>query len=479
MSDEAIKIEPSVGVPTTAAAKLDYQPHNPHGTERTRRLMWAIFSSLLTKPLALITPIVTVPLFLNYLGQDGYGLFRSVGALTVWLGMTNVGLTLGLINRLTQCHVTNDRESARRYVSSLGILLTAITIVMIILLSIVVPLVDWQKVIETTPQIARELPRAIWVSGVITLIGLLITVPQAIYTGYQELHRSNIWDGIGKFLTLLACIAIVRTDWGLVGVILAAAGTMVLVRIVNTIVLFAWEKPWLFPRFKYFDRSIIYGMLKQGIGLFIIASANTAIFQIDTLIIAHFRGPDEVATYSIIGQPFMLVFSVYAMILSPLWPAHGEALRRGDIDWVRRALRLSVLGGCLAIIICGLAMYFFGDQILRIWTRGAMISVPRPLVIAMTALFIMWTTMGSISILLNSAGILRVQTWFITAHAALNLIIAIALVKPFGATGVAWSITIAGLLTSAWGYPWMLRRHVFNRRWDPTPHPVAPADPPL
>jgi O-antigen/teichoic acid export membrane protein len=276
----------------------------------------------------------------------------------------------------------------------------------------------------------------------------------------------------------VACIAIVRTDWGLAGVIVAAAGTMVCVRIVNTIFLFVWEKPWLFPRFKYFDSALIYGMLKQGIGLFIIASSSTAIFQIDKLIIAHFRGPYEVATYSVIGRPFMLVFSVYIMILGPLWPAHGEALRRGDIDWVRRALRLSIFGGCVAIVMCGLAMFFFGDQILRIWTRGAMMSVPRSLVVAMTALFLMWIVMGSISILLNSAGILRVQTWFVTAHAALNLIIAIAVAPRYGATGVAWSIPIAGLFTSAWGYPWMLRRYVLDRRWEPTPQAVVATDAP-
>src|SRR5205085_4710275 len=152
---------------------------------------------------------------------------------------------------------------------------------------------------------------------------------------------------------------------------------------------------------------------KQGVGLFVISSAAMAIFQADKLIIAHFCGANDVATYSVIGRPFLVVFGVYSMILTPLWPAHGEALRRGDIAWVRKALTWTVVFGCASVAACGAAMFLFGDQILRIWTRGTMVSVPRNLVLAMTALFMLWTTMTSISILLNSAGILRVQMWFI------------------------------------------------------------------
>jgi O-antigen/teichoic acid export membrane protein len=62
--------------------------------------------------------------------------------------------------------------------------------------------------------------------------------------------------------------------------------------------------------------------------------------------------------------------------------------------------------------------------------------------------------------------------WILGAHALLNLILGVALARRYGATGVAWAMPISGLVTSAWGYPWMLRRYVFDRRWDPPPYPV-------
>ncbi|MEA2707757.1 MAG: hypothetical protein QOF78_358 [Phycisphaerales bacterium] len=483
MSDDAAlgQIAPSVeiapqGLPdqvdvTTAAAAA--QPD--HRGERARRLKWSIITSLITKPLAFVTPIITVPLFLHYLGKERYGLFESVGALAIWLTLTNGGLSLGLLNRLTDCHVSGDRVLARKYTSSLVLVLLAMTIVFTLIVSAIVPAVDWQRVFPVGDPVARrETPIAVWTAAMITLWGLLFAVAHPIYAAYQENHRNNLWDGAAKVFTLIACLLVVLTKWGVVGVILAAAGVPMLVRFINTMVLFGWEKRWLLPSPRYFDHRLLMGTVKQGVGLFIIASAAMGIFHVDKLIIGHMLGQDAVAEYSVVGRPFTIVFGLYSLLLSPLWPAFGEALRRGDVEWVRRTLRWSILAGFGAIVACGVGMFFFADRILSVWTRGAVADVSRSLVIAMTALFAMWIWMSSLSIVLNSAGVLRAQMKFMALHAVLNVLLAFALAKPFGVTGVAWSMSITGLLTSAWGYPWMVRKHILQRAWT-TPAPAPPA----
>jgi O-antigen/teichoic acid export membrane protein len=435
-----------------------------HRAERSRRVKWSIVSALMTKPLAVVMPIVTVPLFLHYLGRERYGLYESVGALTIWLGLSNAGLTLGLVNNLTACHVAEDRELARRHVSSLFFILLCTTTLMSLAVMVAVPLISWQGVFPADSALARsETPWAVWTAALITLWGLLLGIPQAIYTGYQENHLNNVWDGLAKLLTLLACVLVMYTRWGLVGTIVASAGTAILVRTANVIVLFGWAKPWLRPSLRYFDRKLLLGTVRQGIGLFVISSSAVAIFQAGKLIIGHFIGPDAVAVYSVTGRPFLVVFGFYTLLMAPLWPAHGEALRRGDVEWAKRALQLSVSLGCGAVVACGAVMYLFGDTILRVWTRGAFVQVSGPLVFAMTALFVVWVWMSSQSILLNSAGVLRAQMWLIGLHAVLSVIVAVVVARPFGVIGVAWSVSITGLFTSVWGYPWLLRRHIFCR----------------
>jgi Na+-driven multidrug efflux pump len=65
---------------------------------------------------------------------------------------------------------------------------------------------------------------------------------------------------------------------------------------------------------------------------------------------------------------------------------------------------------------------------------------------------------------LNSVAIYKPQIFFFGAHALLNLALALILARPFGVLGVAWATPIAALLTSAWGYPWLMRKYLYSRR---------------
>jgi Na+-driven multidrug efflux pump len=67
------------------------------------------------------------------------------------------------------------------------------------------------------------------------------------------------------------------------------------------------------------------------------------------------------------------------------------------------------------------------------------------------------------SIIVNSAGVLVPQLAFYGGHAVLNVIVAFLLAKRFGIEGVAWATVLTALVTSTWGYPWMIRKYIFGK----------------
>jgi O-antigen/teichoic acid export membrane protein len=444
--------------------------HAERRAARGRRLKLSILTSLLTRPLALLIPAVTVPLFLRYLGDERYGLYESIGAMAAWITLTDAGLGLGLVNRLTECHVSGDRELARRYVSSFFVTIFWLVLAAAVTLTLVVPLVNWTAVFPAAGELARrETPWAVWAAGLMMLLSLAASYPGAIYTAHQEVHRNNIWDAAGKVASLAAALVVVLTPFGLVGVIVAASGAAVLVRLVNMAYLFGREKPWLRPSPRLFDRTLLRATLAEALGLFVITASAMALFQTDKAIIGVVLGPAAVTDYAIVGRVFLITYGVYSLVIAPLWPAYGEAIRRGDLPWVRWALVRSLLVGCAGLLLTGVALYFFGDRILRLWTRGQEVQVSGPLVVGLTATFVLWAWMGCQSIVLNAAGVLRPQMLFIGGHAALNFVVAVVLAKAYGPAGVAWAIFLTGLVTSAWGYPWMIRKYVFHKpRTDPS-----------
>jgi len=55
----------------------------------------------------------------------------------------------------------------------------------------------------------------------------------------------------------------------------------------------------------------------------------------DNIVIAQIIGAAAVAVYAIPQKMFSFIEVVASMAVSPLWPAYGEALARGDVRWIR------------------------------------------------------------------------------------------------------------------------------------------------
>jgi Na+-driven multidrug efflux pump len=150
------------------------------------------------------------------------------------------------------------------------------------------------------------------------------------------------------------------------------------------------------------------------------------------------------------------------LLLGPLWPAYGEAIRRGDGAWVNKTLRYSIVYGCGMMIVFTLVMLLFGDPILRVWTHGRVPHVSRGLIVAVGINFTLWCWITAQSVPLNGAGVIGPQLAVLGTQGILNVALAIVLARRFGVDGVAWSMAIAALASGVWGYPRLIRKHLLN-----------------
>ena len=466
----------------TAAIPLDYAAPNAeaHRAERTRRIRLSLLTSLLFRPLAFITPMIAIPLYLSYLGKARYGLYESVTALAAWLGMSNLGLGMGLMNRLIECDVSGDRHGARISTSTFTVAMGTIVLASSAVFSIAVWFVPWHHVLGTDDPAARaEATTSVWIAGLLTFLGMFCSLPAIIYAGYRETHRYNVWDGVTKVGTLIACLLVVRwPGLGVPGVLLASFAVPTLIGLVNFTDILVREKPWLRPSLRLFDWRVLKWMASQGVLMFALQMGTVLLFQTDKLIIAAGLNSEEVTRYAILGRMFLIGYGVFLLFLTPIWPAMGEAVRRNDLAWVSTSVRrMSLLGMGMMFAVGATLLVARGPMsgVLARWAGGP-VNVSSSLVIAMTATFVTRAWVDSRSIVLNATGVLMPQIPFYGGHAVLNALVAIALVRRFGVEGVAWATPITALLTSVWGYPWMIRRYIMNRPVTGQPPAGARAD---
>ncbi len=431
--------------------------------QRSRRIGFGVLSSLLIRPLGLVVPIVVVPLVIGYVGAARYGAVETAWALGPWTSLGGLGTGLALMNGLTDRYVDGDRVSARRLVASLLVAALLGTMVMFGLTLIAVFLTDPRKLFDLGSEniaVARGMVIAAVGGGLIAVVSGL---SGSIYGAYQEPHRNNLWDGAGKLATIGAVWLAVRLNLGLAGVAFAFIGAAGIVRAINLSILLTIEKPWLLPRRGDIDSGAMRTLIVSGMGFVALQFASMAIVQSDRLVVAVLLGTKDMGPYAVISRVLTAAYGVVMLVLSPLWPAHGEALRRGDVAWVRRTVKWSLALGLGLIGVVGVLLIVAQKPLLRVWLGSDQLSASASIVTALTLAFASRVWIDSRSVVLNSVDVVRPQFLFLLANATLFFALAWLAAPRLGIEGVAWALPISSVLTTGWGYPWLLRKILRGR----------------
>ena len=113
-----------------------------------------------------------------------------------------------------------------------------------------------------------------------------------------------------------------------------------------------------------------------GFFFFVIQVAMAIGFSSDNVVIDRVLGASAVTQYAVPFRLFAIPVSLLYMLVSPLWPAYGEAWSRGDVVWaartLKRSLRVSVLLGATA----SLALVLVGKPVLRAWAGPTIHPTP-------------------------------------------------------------------------------------------------------
>src|SRR5207244_10513872 len=112
---------------------------------RHRRLLLTGLTSVGARGVSVLNVLISVPLALAYLGTERYGLWMTITSFVALLNFADLGLGNGLINAISEANGKDDREAARRYVSTAFFSLIVIGLSMLCLFLIVYPYVRWNR----------------------------------------------------------------------------------------------------------------------------------------------------------------------------------------------------------------------------------------------------------------------------------------------------------------------------------------------
>ena len=452
----AVEERPEV---TRRATLLDRLPLRAHdrttaegrARERQRRATLASGAAAVAKAVRVLTVFASVPLAIGYLGAERYGLWLTISSVAAFLTFADLGLGNGLLNAVSEAEGRDDHDASARAVSSAFFMLLGVAVVFALGGMVAYPLVAWDRVFNvTSPLAVAEAGPAVAVFVACFLVSMPLGIVERVQLGMQQGFANSLWEGLGSVIGLAGVVAAIHLRMSLPWLVFAMAGGPVVALLLNAWVLFWRQRRWLRPSPGRYSRDAAGRMLRLGSLFLVLQVVSAAAFFSDNLVAAHALGAASVTQYAVPRRMFEAVAMVVGMYVTPLWPAYGEAIARGDVTWVRRTLVRSTARVTLVALGCGAVLVAFGRPILHLWA-GPLITPT----LSLLAGFAVWTVFSSagsaVAAFLNGAGRLRFQVVTAVAMGVAALTLKLVLARASDSPGSSGATVAA--YTGVYGIP--------------------------
>jgi O-antigen/teichoic acid export membrane protein len=384
------------------------------GNERSVKAKKNVIGSFIVKGFSIIIGFLLIPLTLDYLEEEKYGIWLTLTAFLGWFTFFEIGLGNGLKNRLAEALAVKDYKLGKTYVSTTYAILGIVVSIVALIFFVANFFIDWTVILNTDKNMSKELSIiALIVFGffflrfVIKLIGIVLAAD-------QRPAIANAFGPIGNFLSLILIYILTLTTKGsLIYLAWILSVVPVLVLVVATIYFYKNDYKEIAPSIKYVKFKYAKDLLNLGFKFFFIQISALIMFQSSEIIIAQFYGPAEVTPFNIAYKLFSVIMMVFTIIISPFWAAYTEAWVTKDISWIKNTTKnlLYVWGG---MVVLALILFLSSDLFFDFWIgedKMKTIIISDRLKVALLLYFLLFTFGGVFNMFINGVGKLSVQMY--------------------------------------------------------------------
>jgi O-antigen/teichoic acid export membrane protein len=410
--------------------------------ERTSNYFRQIKGSFVFKGLAILASFFAVPLLLRYLGAERFGVWSTILSVMSWIVFFDLGIGNGVRNKVAEALAKDDNVLAARYISSGYSLIGLISMLLFAITAGASFLIPWRLVFNTTSVTEATLRSTVLIAAFFILLNFALSLIAQVLNAVQKTAAIVF----GQFFTNALALALVylltrSTDASLIYLAVAYGCSLVSANVLLSI-WFYRKRGDLIPALAL-DTAHIRPLLSLGLQFFAIQLAVLVIFTTDKILITQLFGPQYVAQYDVVFKLFGCITIAQTIVTAPLWSSYTDAYHRGDFVWIRSALHKQLL--MFALVLGGVALLGVAAKpIIAIWI-GRDFEVSTELVASMAVFIIVSTWNNIFAYFVNGIGAITVQLYTALAAMALNIPLALFLVKilGFGVSGIVLATTIS------------------------------------
>ena len=416
--------------------------------------------STICKPLSMIISYIYIPLVLNYLGVEKYGIWSTILTILSWISYFDIGVGNGLRNKLTESLAKKDNKG-RKLVSSAYAFLSVLMTAMVIIFSIVAFTIDWNRVFGVT-DIKENLAYLVIISVIFISFNFVLSICKNVLYALQKAGVVSIMELATQLLNLVGIIIVsLVLPSNLFAMSFIYGFSMIFVNLFASIVVYKKNRE-ISPRLGSVDIIIGKSVTNLGLQFFVIQICALILFTTDSLIISYLYGASNVTPYNTVNKLFSSLLGIYTAMIAPVWSSiskmNSEKKFNDIISMIKRLRHLMI-----PFVAATIILFISFRHISKIWL-GQELEYSNSLILfgALYCLLSIWcNTYASIS---NGLEIMRISMVVALFQAVINIPLSLLFAIRFNMeSGGILAGTVASMLIAAVVQPIVVNKTIKSR----------------
>jgi O-antigen/teichoic acid export membrane protein len=377
--------------------------------------------------------LVLLPFNVAHLGPSAYGLWALTASITWFFGVLDLGYGSALVKFIAQYRAWRDRTALNEIVSTIAVVFTALGG----LCFLVTIILAWRigSLFHIEPGQVRTAQSVLLIVGAYLGVRFALSVFGAVVYGFQRYYLNNAVS-IGISVTVAAVnFGVLSAGHGLVTLVAAVT----IVRLLS-LGLFAWNAYRAFPGLRVRPSLSRRARLREvtGFSVYVLVLDWSAKlnYSSDTIVIGAMLNTTAVAVWTIGQRLAQLAQQLTNQLNEALFPSivDSDAGHRPD------RLQMILLHGtklslALAAPLC-LGLIVLAGPLIQSWVGLKFAASVLPARLMLMVVLVQVGT-ASATMILRGAGQHKLLAYTNATTAVVNVVLSVALVRPFGLLGVA------------------------------------------
>lgn len=337
------------------------------GSSRFKSFAAFISSSFAARAVTIGCQTLQVPLVIRGVGAEGFGYWMTLTSISYMMNFADLGMGMGLQNKLAAAFALDEREGARRLFGSTLTVLAGIGLILAAILCGLAATLDFSHLFHLhEPAVRADAGIAAMISITLLCVGLPLGLGQRLAYSMQLGWWHNASQAVASLITLVAVGAAAFLHAGFLAYFIAGLLPTALVNaalIVRLCIRLGWKR-W---SRSHLDFAAVRPVLSLGAHFSVQQILNTVLYAAPPILISGVLGAAAVTPYNLVQRLFNLFGVAQTGFMNGLWPIYSEAHARGDNAWIQRTLWRSCVA-TVAIAIAPLAVgAAFARPIIGLW----------------------------------------------------------------------------------------------------------------